>query len=75
MLITGLLLGVSFRLSALVETDEMNVLLDTGMGYGATHNAELLGIDLTKIDKIVISHSHFDHTEGLPPMQKKLRKR
>ena len=60
--------------SALVETDKMNVLLDTGMGYGATHNAELLGIDLTKIDKIVLSHSHFDHTEGLPQMLKKINK-
>jgi 7,8-dihydropterin-6-yl-methyl-4-(beta-D-ribofuranosyl)aminobenzene 5'-phosphate synthase len=61
--------------SALVESDEMNVLLDTGVGYGATHNADLLGIDLTKVDKIILSHSHFDHTEGLPQMLKKIKKK
>ena len=49
--------------------------MDAAVGYGAIHNAGLLGVDLTKIDKIVISHSHFDHTEGLPPMQKRLGQR
>jgi len=51
--------------SALVKGDEMTVLLDTGAGNGIISNAELLGVDLTKIDKIVLSHSHFDHTGGL----------
>ena len=60
--------------SALVETEEMNVLYDTGEGLGTIHNAELLEVDFSKIDKIVISHSHFDHTEGLPQVLKKMRK-
>jgi 7,8-dihydropterin-6-yl-methyl-4-(beta-D-ribofuranosyl)aminobenzene 5'-phosphate synthase len=51
--------------SALVKGDGMTVLLDTGAGNGIISNAELLGVDLTKIDKIVLSHSHFDHTGGL----------
>ncbi len=60
--------------SALVETDEMNVLLDTGSGHGAAHNAELLGIDLGKTDKIVLSHSHYDHTGGLPQILRKIKR-
>ena len=30
------------------------------------HNAETMGIDLSTIDCIVISHGHHDHTGGLP---------
>src|SRR4030043_59851 len=48
-----------------IEADGVNVLFDTGMGIAALHNAHLFGIDLTKTDKIVISHGHFDHTGGL----------
>ena len=33
-------------LSILVETNEANVLLDTGQTVSVTHNAEALGIDL-----------------------------
>ena len=36
--------------SALVETEEMNILYDTGDGLGAVHNAELLEVDFTKVD-------------------------
>jgi 7,8-dihydropterin-6-yl-methyl-4-(beta-D-ribofuranosyl)aminobenzene 5'-phosphate synthase len=52
-------------LSVLVEVDGMKVLMDTGLGSVAAHNAQLLGIDLSTIDKIVISHGHADHTGGL----------
>ena len=60
--------------SALVETDEMTVLMDTGEGHGITHNADLVGIGFTKIDKIVISHSHVDHTGGLRKVLGKIGK-
>jgi len=52
-------------LSILVESDEANILFDTGQSISASHNAELLGTDLSRIDKIVLSHGHFDHTGGL----------
>ena len=52
-------------LSILIEKDERSILLDTGETISAAHNAGALGIDLTKIDTIVISHGHFDHTGGL----------
>ena len=31
----------------------------------AVHNADLLGIDFSTIDKIILSHGHYDHTGGL----------
>ena len=61
-------------LSILIETDDMTVLFDTGQGISATHNADVLGIDLTQIDKIVLSHSHQDHTGGLCEMLRRIRK-
>jgi len=61
-------------LSILVETDTVNVLLDTGQSISASHNADILGVDLSKIDKIVLSHGHFDHTGGLRLVLRKMRK-
>jgi len=52
-------------LSILVETDEARVLLDTGKSISASHNADVLGVDLSQIDRMVLSHGHFDHTGGL----------
>jgi len=61
-------------LSILVETEKTTVLFDTGRGISTTHNADELGIDLTKIDKIVLSHGHYDHTGGLREIMWKARK-
>ncbi len=62
-------------LSILVETDEANVLLDTGQSTSASYNADILGIDLSRVDRIVLSHGHFDHTGGLRQVLRKMRKR
>ena len=43
-------------------------MFDTGESISAAHNAEILGVDLSKIDTIVLSHGHFDHTGGLPSL-------
>ncbi len=61
-------------LSILVETDGPNILFDTGQSISASHNAEILGIDLSQIDKIVLSHGHFDHTGGLRQILRKIGK-
>jgi 7,8-dihydropterin-6-yl-methyl-4-(beta-D-ribofuranosyl)aminobenzene 5'-phosphate synthase len=61
-------------LSLLIETDNQNILLDTGASISARWNADLLGIDLKKIDKIVLSHGHFDHTGGLQMLLSKLQR-
>ncbi len=52
-------------LSILVETEDAKVLMDTGNRFSLIHNGDILGIDFAGIDKIVLSHGHFDHTGGL----------
>ena len=52
-------------LSILIEADDYQILLDTGLSFSAAYNAITLGIDLSHMDKIVFSHGHFDHTGGL----------
>jgi len=52
-------------LSILIEADGMRILFDTGQSFSVTHNARVLRIDLSGIDKLVLSHGHFDHTGGL----------
>lgn len=52
--------------SCLIEGAEKTILFDTGTKSDILlHNVDLLGVDLTKIDMIVISHNHGDHTGGL----------
>ena len=51
--------------SILIETRDVSILFDTGRTTVALMNADHLGIDLAKIDTIVLSHSHVDHTGGL----------
>jgi len=52
-------------LSILVEVDGARILMDTGLSFSAVYNAQLIGIDLSAIDCIVLSHGHADHTGGL----------
>ncbi len=52
-------------LSVLLETEYEAILFDTGQQHALLHNAVRMGIDLSKVDKIVLSHGHSDHTGGL----------
>ena len=52
-------------LSMLIETGKNNILFDTGQFLSLLYNAKVLNIDLSKVDKIVLSHGHYDHTGGL----------
>jgi len=59
--------------SILIETDAYKILFDTGQSFSAAYNAITLGIDLSRIDKIVFSHGHADHTGGLLDILKIMR--
>jgi 7,8-dihydropterin-6-yl-methyl-4-(beta-D-ribofuranosyl)aminobenzene 5'-phosphate synthase len=61
-------------LSILVETESSRVLLDTGLSTSAVYNADLMGIDFSTIDAIVLSHAHGDHTGGLRNVLMRARK-
>ena len=52
-------------LSCLVEACDKTFLLDTGYSDLFLKNAKLLGIDLSKVKTIVLTHGHSDHTNGL----------
>lgn len=52
-------------LSILVEAEGQRILMDTGASFSALYNAQLLGVDLRKVDRVVLSHGHHDHTGGL----------
>ena len=51
--------------SAFVETEQTNILFDTGHTDLYKHNANALRIDLNRSDFIVLSHHHWDHTGGM----------
>ena len=52
-------------LALFIETPEGNFLFDTGQSDVFLRNAEQLGIDLKQIRAIILSHGHYDHTNGL----------
>jgi len=49
----------------LVEIDGRGLLFDTGQGRALLPNADELEVDLSRLDRVVLSHGHFDHTGGL----------
>jgi 7,8-dihydropterin-6-yl-methyl-4-(beta-D-ribofuranosyl)aminobenzene 5'-phosphate synthase len=56
--------------SAFIETERGNYLFDTGSGHSVVRNSLELNKDLRTIEKIFLSHGHFDHTGGLPEVLK-----
>ncbi len=52
-------------LAVLVEASEHTFLFNTGASPAFLDNADLLGIDLSKVEAIALSHGHYDHTGGL----------
>jgi len=68
--------GVSLLVTALNQGKRETFLFDTGVTPdGALHNLALLGVDLSSIQAIVLSHGHTDHTQGLDGFLDQLGKR
>jgi len=52
-------------LSLYIERNGQRILFDTGPSSQFIRNSEKLGVDLKKIDIVIISHAHTDHMGGL----------
>jgi 7,8-dihydropterin-6-yl-methyl-4-(beta-D-ribofuranosyl)aminobenzene 5'-phosphate synthase len=59
--------------AALVETDGRRILFDTGLRPETVlDNARELGVDLSTVTDVVLSHHHGDHTGGLSALRREL---
>lgn len=61
--VSGELMG-EYGLSFHMTDGERNVLMDTGQGRSILYNSQVLGIDLPKVDTLLLSHGHYDHVGG-----------
>ena len=52
-------------LSFLVTAGGHRYLLDTGASDKTWENAKTLGVSVTDVDAVVLSHGHYDHTGGM----------
>jgi len=60
--------------SAVLRGTEKTILFDTGTNSDILwHNIEVLDVDIEKVDLIVISHNHGDHTGGLVSVLEKIK--
>ncbi|MGI6072893.1 MAG: MBL fold metallo-hydrolase [Lachnospiraceae bacterium] len=59
------MLSCAHGLSLYVETAHHKVLVDAGPDGRFARNAEHMGIDLSLIDTVILSHGHYDHSGGL----------
>ena len=60
--------------SVLIETGDKTILFDTGETDVTLKNALSMGLDLSKVDLIVLSHGHHDHTGGLMDVLRYIKK-
>jgi len=62
--------------AALVEADGRRILFDTGLRPETVlQNARELGIDLSSVTDVVLSHHHGDHTGGLLTLRRELARK
>ncbi len=60
-------LATDWGLASVIEDGATTILFDTGgSGPILLDNLNILKIDISRVDAIVLSHSHSDHTGGLP---------
>lgn len=52
-------------LSMLLDFGDERILFDAGEQGNLINNAHILGQDLRQIDRVILSHGHYDHTGGL----------
>ncbi|MCR4788307.1 MAG: MBL fold metallo-hydrolase [Lachnospiraceae bacterium] len=57
-------------LSFYAETKSHKILIDLGPTESTLKNASVLGIDLKKVDTVILSHGHYDHSGGIMPFSR-----
>jgi 7,8-dihydropterin-6-yl-methyl-4-(beta-D-ribofuranosyl)aminobenzene 5'-phosphate synthase len=68
--------GVSFLLEGAKGSDVMRILVDVGQNSQALlNNMELMNISPAIIDAVVLTHCHYDHTQGVARMVKEIGRR
>ncbi len=66
--------GLCLAVTAHFATEERTVLFDAGPDpYALIRNGGHLKLDFERVDAIVLSHGHFDHSEGLLTAAKMIR--
>jgi 7,8-dihydropterin-6-yl-methyl-4-(beta-D-ribofuranosyl)aminobenzene 5'-phosphate synthase len=58
-------LGAEHGLSIFFKWGAKRFLFDTGQSSRFLKNAAKIGIDLSQLDYVILSHGHYDHTGGL----------
>ena len=54
-------------LSVYITTGKHRLLMDAGQTDAVVSNAEKLGIKLSDVDLLILSHGHYDHSGGILP--------
>ncbi len=65
--------GLSLLITIKRGADSSRVLLDAGYTrVGVPHNLDLLGVSLTDVEAVVLSHGHMDHFGALPEVLRRV---
>jgi len=68
--------GFSMLVCTFVDEKSHSILFDTGSSKGgAVNNAKRIGLDLTQVETIALSHGHYDHFGGLQKVVKVINRK
>lgn len=65
-------LSAEAGLALLIEDGERRILFDTGRSGLLLDNAARMGLDLSRLSHLALSHGHYDHSGGLAALRAQL---